>query len=470
MKNLLLIITILMLSNISNAQNYYQKIFGDSLVFEKGQLIHQTDNGTIYLIGHAFEGANNTAEITMHKMKADGEIIWKQTFINPDNDYIFSMVYENGIFVLAGEHQTQNTSNIDALLMTVDTLGQFLTYQTFGALNKVESFHSVAKTSDNGYILGGFATGNFGSGNDFYLMKLDNNFNFEWQQIRGSYINEVGMKAVEMVDGNFVIVGDQAQQTGNYNVYCQFFAPDGTYIKDLRVQSQYNGGSKTAILDDDNNIVIIGEMTTAASIEFDFYMIKLDSNGDLLWTSYLTDHIGGDAGFSLLQINSNNYIAVGYGRNPVTNNQDIVLISADTSGTVVDRKYFGGIGSEIGYTVTPSIHGGFLISGFTNVSSDFQYFLIYDNVQLAVSTNTNSVVENKISVFPNPVIEQVFHFSTPIEKVKIGIYAFNGQLIEARDVNQSIDEYHLQNHLPIGNYFVNLQFENYSKTIQIIIK
>jgi hypothetical protein len=470
MRYLLIIFTTFAFSNISNGQAFYQKVFGDSLITEKGQLIHQTPDGTIYFIGHAFLGANNTAEVTMHKMKADGEIIWKQTFVNAGNDYIFSMVYENGIFVLAGEHHTPNNSNIDALLMTVDTLGQFLTYQTFGAANKNESFHSIAKTSDNGYILGGFATGNFGTGNDFYLVKLNNTLVKEWQQIRGSYINEVGMKAVEMANGDFIIVGDQIQQSGNYNVYCQFFAPDGSYVKDLKVSSIYNGGSKTAILDAANNIVIVGEMTTAASIEFDYYVVKLNPNGDLIWTTYLTNHAGGDAGFSVIQFDANTYIFAGYGRNPVTDNQDAIIISADTAGNVIERKYFGGSGTEIGYTIFPSVYGGFLVSGFTNIAPDAQYFLIYDDLELAVSTIEKPTIENKISIFPNPVTQQVFRFNTAIEKVKIGIYNTNGQLLEHRYFNNSIDEYHLQNNLPTGNYFVNFQFQNYSKTISIIIK
>jgi hypothetical protein len=470
MKYLLIIFIISAFSNISNGQAYYQKIFGDSLNSEKGQLVHQTPDGTIYFIGSAFGNTTNRFDVTLHKMKPDGEIIWKQTFVNPGNDYVFDMVYKNGIFVLVGGNQTPNTSNVDASLMTVDTSGQFLNYQTFGAANKNEFFHSIAKTSDNGYILGGFATGNFGTGNDFYLVKVDNFFIKEWQQIRGSYINEVGSKALEMADGNFIIVGDQLQQTGNYNVYCQFFAPDGTYLKDLLVQSPYNGGCKTAILDAANNIVIAGEMSTATSFEFDVYLVKLNPNGDLIWTNYLTDEPDGGAAFSMIQSDANNYIFAGYGRNPLTNNQDVIIISADTAGNVMERKYFGGSTAEIGYGIFPSVYGGFLISGYTSVALDNQYFLVYDELQLAVATVEKSMIENKISIFPNPLTQQVFRFNIAIEKVKIGIYNTNGQLLEQRYFDQSIDEYQLQSNLPTGNYFVNLQFEKYSKTISIIIK
>ena len=76
MKYLLIVFNVLVFFNISNGQAYYQKIFGDSLITEKGQLIHQTVDRTIYFIGHAFKGVNNTAEVTMHKMKDDVVIIW----------------------------------------------------------------------------------------------------------------------------------------------------------------------------------------------------------------------------------------------------------------------------------------------------------------------------------------------------------------------------------------------------------
>jgi hypothetical protein len=148
----------------------------------------------------------------------------------------------------------------------------------------------------------------------------------------------------------------------------------------------------------------------------------------------------------------------------------VIIISADTAGNVMERKYFGGSTAEIGYGIFPSVYGGFLISGYTSVALDNQYFLVYDELQLAVATVEKSMIENKISIFPNPLTQQVFRFNIAIEKVKIGIYNTNGQLLEQRYFDQSIDEYQLQSNLPTGNYFVNLQFEKYSKTISIIIK
>lgn len=454
----------------SAAQSYFQNVFGDSTVSEKGQLIYQTNNGTIYLFGSGLEGVNDDAEITLHKLSADGQVISKQLYADTGDEYLFSMVYNNGVFVIVGEQHIAGTNDIDGLIMMVDTAGQVLNYQLLGTASKTESLHGISQTSDGGYIVCGFVTGRNNVGNDFLTIKFNADLSIAWQKAKGSPLNDVGMKTVELPNGNFLSSGDQHQASGNYNVYCQLFDPNGTFLFDKTVTTPYNGGSKNALLDSDNNVLIIGEMNNAASIEYDMYLVKMDINANVIWTKYTTTSLGGDAGFCVIEPNVGDYIMTGYGTNPITQNQDIIIVSTDTSGNIIDTKYYGGSDPDLGYTVVPSVNGGFIIGGFVAVNSDAQYCVIYDNLNVAVSTQEISSNEENLLIYPNPVTQQVLRFNTAIEQVNITIYNTNGVLIEQRYFDQTIKEYHLKNDLPLGNYFINFQFEKYSKTIQIIIQ
>lgn len=466
-----IILLILMVVNLKSSygQNYFQKIFGDSTVPERGQLVYQTPDGTIYFFGTAQEGISNDSEITLHKFSSNGNLLLKQTYFGVDNEFIISMIYHNGLFTIVGEKHIAGSNNIDGLIVTIDTSGQMLKTRSYGVSAKTESLHGISKTADGGYIVCGFATGTSGS-NDFLTIKYDAGFDIEWEQIMGSTLNDVGMKAVELPNGNFFSTGDQQQAAGHYNVYCQVFDSNGTFLYDKVIASPHNGGSKNMLLDSENNILIIGEMNNAASIEFDVYLVKLDVNTNLIWTKYNTTDPGGDAGFCIIEPNIGDYVIAGYGFNPVTQNQDALLLSTDTSGNTVNIKYYGGMGNDISYSVVPSVNGGFLVAGVVYIGSDNQYFLIYDDIQLAVGTVAKPKMEDNLSIFPNPLTQQVFRFNKAIEKVKIGIYNINGQLVEQAYFEESIEAYHLKNNLPTGNYFVNLQFENYYKTIQIIIQ
>lgn len=469
MKNIIIFL-IIMFGNLKTVygQQFFQKIFGDSTIAERGQLVYQTPDGTIYFFGSGQEGVGNDSEITLHKFSSNGNLLLKQTFVGVHNEFIISMLYHNGLFYLVGEKHLLGSSDIDGLIMTVDTSGQMLKNYSYGISSRTESLHGISKTADGGFIVCGFSTGTNGS-NDFLTIKYDAGFNIEWEQIMGSALNDVGMKAVELPNGNFFSTGDQQQPAGNYNVYCQVFDPNGTFLYDKVIASPHNGGSKSMMLDAEDNILIIGEMNNAASIEFDVYLVKLDVNTNVIWTKYNTTDPGGDAGFCIIEPNVGDYVIAGYGSNPITQNQDALLLSTDTSGNTVNIKYYGGMGNDISYSVVPSVNGGFLVAGAVYVNNDNQYFLIYDDIQLAVGTVAKPNIEPQISIFPNPLTQQVFYFNQSIEKVKIGIYNVNGQLLEQAYFDAPIAEYHLKSHLPTGNYFVSLQFENYYKTIQIMV-
>ena len=468
-KHIWIIIFCLLINYTLSAQNYFQKTFGDSTITEQGQLVHQTPDGTIYFFGYGLEGINNDAEITMHKLNTNGDIISKTVF--PDSigdEYAFSMVYNNGVFIIVGEQHVAGTTDIDGLVIMIDTLGQVLNYQAIGSPLKTESYHGIVKMNDGGYIVCGFVTGRNGLGNDFLTIKFNADLTIAWSSSEGTPANEVGMKSIELPNGNIISTGDQRQSGGNYNVYCQIFDSNGNFLYDKTISEPYNGGSKTALLDSNNDVLILGEMNNAASIEFDAYLIKLDQNTNTIWTKFLTSHVGSDAGFGIIEPNNGDYIICGYGTNPVTNNQDLMILSTDTSGNVIERKYYGSPSPDIGYSVCPSVNGGFLLSGFVHVGADAQYFLVYDELQVAVNTESKNEVLTNFMIFPNPLTTQILNFSQSIENTIISIFNQNGQLIE-QEYLESTKNYSLKNYLTSGNYFVHFENEQFTKTIQIIV-
>ncbi len=467
MNKLLIVVLFLNIPLSVFGQNYFQKVFGDSMIQEKGILVHQTNNGTIYFIGNTAQ-SNNIAAIGFYKMTATGQIVSQQNITSTNgNLFANAMLVEDDKFVIVGEKH--DNGNIDGFALAIDTTGQVLQLQFYGTPNKTENFKSIIKNQIGEYIISGFTTGLNNIGNDIYLTALTANLTQTWSTIEGSSRNEVGQKAIQLPNGNIFVVGDQAQIAGNYNIYCQLYTGDGRFISDFIIPDIYNGGSKSMILDANNDIVIIGEMSAPNSANFDMYLVKLNQNGQLIWKKYLTNTMNGDAGFGIIQPTNETYLITGYAAGIVSQTQDIALFSTDTSGNVLESKFYGGAGIEIGYTVAPSVNGRFLVAGFDNIGNDVQYMLIYDNINLSVSTSTVFQEEKNLMIFPNPVIQQRFNFNELIDKARIQIFNPNGELLEKGLIVNS-DIYQLKNKLPSGNYFVNLQFEDFQKTIQIIIE
>jgi len=95
---------------------------------------------------------------------------------------------------------------MDVYLVKTDASGNQLWQNTFGGTGN-DYGHSVAKTSDGGYIIAGY-TDSFGAGGeDVYLVKTDASGNQLWQNTFGGTGNDYGNSIAETSDGGYIIAG-----------------------------------------------------------------------------------------------------------------------------------------------------------------------------------------------------------------------------------------------------------------------
>ena len=174
----------------------------------------------------------------------------------------------------------------------------------FGGVNNDKGY-SVQETSDGGYILAGY-TYSFGTGeSDVYLIKLDSNGDTIWTKTYGGDSYDVGYSVQETSDGGYIIVG-----------------------------YTYSFGAG----------------------ESDVYLIKTDSNGNVLWTKTF----GGasyDMGYSVQETSDGGYIITGYTDSFGAGGSDVYLIKTDSNGNIAWTRTYGGSSSEAGYSVRETPDG-----------------------------------------------------------------------------------------------------------------
>jgi len=122
----------------------------------------------------------------------------------------------------------------------------------------------------------------------------------------------------------------------------------------------------------------------------DYWIVKLDSNGNLQWQKCL----GGskhDRAYTIQQTNDGGFITVGtsWSNNgdvsgnhldPVNNTTwDIWIVKLDTSGNIQWQKSLGGTDSDYGWSIQQTSNGGFIVAGSSesndgDVSGNHYYF------------------------------------------------------------------------------------------------
>ncbi len=222
--------------------------------------------------------------------------------------------------------------------------------------------NSIQQTNDGGYIITGA-----GSGAPSLLLKIDNIGNIMWKKTYTSSTELVK----QTMDGGYIIVGTAGGSGFGISVIKTDNNGNTTWTKNYsRNNSLTNYGYYIQQTSDYGYIVLGKTDTVAASSGGDIYFIKLDSLGNKIW-SKTYGGTGDDYANYVKQTIDGGYIITGETYpNATANYTDIFLLKTDSVGNMNWVKTYGGIKSDAGSCVYPTINGDYIITGYTESFPD----------------------------------------------------------------------------------------------------
>jgi len=334
----------------------WSKTYGGSKD-DRGQSVVQTKDGGFALTGYSQsddgDASNNEGfhDNWIVKLDASGELEWEKSFgfSGHDHSYDILQTNDNGLFFvgfldITSARADGNTEKRSSLTRhgvgefwgtKVDDKGDLQWRGYFGGTNN-DRAHAVVQADDGGFVMTGFTESddydisNTRGSYDFWVVKVDDKGNLVWERSLGGSGIEISQDIAKTKDGGYVITGN-------------------TFSSDTDV-SKNNG-------------------------ESDFWLIKLDADGNLVWEkSY-----GGtqfDAAQSVVASKDGGYIITGNSKSndlDATANSgenDIWLIKTNASGNLIWQKSFGGTELDFGFDAIETVEGGIVLIGET-ASADF---------------------------------------------------------------------------------------------------
>jgi|UniRef100_A0A7C6EJB4 hypothetical protein len=239
--------------------------------------------------------------------------------------------------------------------------------KTYGGYYR-EYGYSVQQTNDGGYIVVG-TTQSYGAGGyDIWLLKLDINGDTTWTKTYGGYYDEIGCAVQQTTDGGFIIVGKKNNYGSTYDDFWLVKTDiNGDTIWTRSYGGNYNEIGRSGQQTSDGGYVIVGSTRSygqGTPTYTNIYLVKTDTNGDTIWT-----RVFGDSGFvddyayDITQTSDGGYIIAGC--SGLDTEFDLYLVKVNSDGDTLWTKKYGGSGQEIGYSVIES-GGGYIVAGYTN--------------------------------------------------------------------------------------------------------
>jgi len=315
------------------------------------------------------------------KLDHDGKALWNQTFFEGASSEFRYVLDLNDGFLLVG-NVFLPSGGTDGYVVRVDDEGNSSWNITLGG-EKVDKLFSALETQD-GFVLVGL-THSFGNDSEVWVVKTDVNGNEVWNKTYGGAMEDAG-RAIASTGGNHYVVAGYTNSMGDGDYDFLLLKIDAS--GNMAWNKTYGGAQSDkiyAIAETADGYVATGDTLSKGEGESDAWIIKVDSNGNLIWDKT----VGGkrfDTPNCVMVSNYGGYLVGGCSFSFGKGERDFWLFKVDDSGTVLWSCTVGRTEFEEAYAVLEVAENEFVMAGWTNSIGQGKY----DFYAAKVSVENNS--------------------------------------------------------------------------------
>ena len=311
-------------------------------------------------------------------------IKWQKSFGGTEFEVAYSVIAtsEGGI-VFTGETRSaygdtgaNNNGRFTLWVVKLNAAGAIQWQKPLGG-TKNEKGSSVIETSDLGIIVAGYTNSNdndvtLNKGeNDFWVIKFSESGTIEWKKTYGGAGSDETSKIKQTQDGGYVVCGvtnstdgDITNAKGEQDYWVIKLDSTGNLIWQKTLGGSRIDQTSDLLVTSDGGYIVAGRSistngdVTNTEIGYCGWVVKLDQFGTIEWEQCFKN------GVTAIQYipSSNEYILVGYGEGL---NGDSWITKINNVGDIVWKKNFGGSNYELTRSVSLTTDGGFLTCGVT---------------------------------------------------------------------------------------------------------
>ncbi|MEO0094655.1 MAG: hypothetical protein ABIL46_07480 [candidate division WOR-3 bacterium] len=417
-------IFLIILFNLIKAQGFdtlWTKTYGGTLS-DVGFSIAKTFDNKFVLTGYTNSFGVHGPDYYILKIDENGEILWPRTYggIYRDEAYSIAATSDSGAIVCGWSSSFVSGRNI--WIVKLDSLGDTL----WTKLHRGQGYsfgRCIRELYDGNYMVCGYRE------TTPLLLKLNTNGDTIWAKHYGwgqffSFLQtqDSGFIAVGIRDISKLLI----QRVNKYG--------DSLWAKTYRAETAscaYHIASTS-----DNGYIVSGYTWTG--YDYNGYILRLNSYGDTLWTK-VYGGTGNEIIYSVIESEDQCFLATGYTSSYGAGAEDIWLLKLNAQGDTLWTKTIGDTGAECAHSILKASDNSYLILGYTTswgagwadfylLKLESQTGVVYDLSKPSFRRESKTIILN--GPIPQKLLKDYRIFDCvgrKVTKINSGIYFLIGK-------------------------------------------
>ncbi|MBU0507228.1 T9SS type A sorting domain-containing protein [bacterium] len=451
---------------------------GDSSEVLRGILV--LADGSLILVGRCDSWGAGEADYWLLKTSASGDSLWSRFFGGASGDYPSGVEScSDAGFLLYGNTNSFGVGAQDIWLIRTDANGDSLWTRTFGGSNP-EQTRSAGQTTDGGIYVAGW-TESYGAGTeDFWLVRMSANGDSLWSRTFGGASNERCFTSLIGTDGNFYMAGDaRSFSAGDKDVWLVAASPDGDSLWSRVYGGEFDEECRSIQRAADGGFLLIGGKNMDGADNWDVWVIRTDGSGNELWSRTYGGNAN-DFGGAAQILPDGGLVIGGDGRSFTAGDQDFWLLRLDADGDSLWSRLYGRDLDQVLWTLAVAPDGGYYLGGRAVPAEGFpsDFWLVKTGPDPSVNADEQFILHPSsfiLSVYPNPFNPATtITFDLPkTTRAQLRIFDVTGRLVTTlADEHFSAGTHRVEfdgGGYPSGVCLAQLRTQDEVKTVKLIL-
>ncbi len=275
---------------------------------------------------------------------------------------------DGGYALIGVTYSYGDASQGDGWLVKTLANGTIQWSKSYGVAASSDSFQAGEQTSDGGYILAGITTSSRPAHDfDAWLVKTDAVGNSVWSRSIGGSAHDYAYSVEQASDGGYIVARRTYDDVkGDFIAWLDKTDPSGNVVwsRQYATASNWQGDAwiKSVQQTGDGGYVFAGWTSINSAGQSDFWLVKTNSSGYVLWDR----KYGGsnmDEAASVQLTSDGGYVIAGYTQSYGAGQGDAWLIKVNSAGQLDWSQTYGGAKSDSAMSVQQTLDGGYVFSG-----------------------------------------------------------------------------------------------------------